>query len=623
MILHNSQQTTFRNPTGATEHGNTINLQCSTNADWQGAKVTLRLWQNSTGETLIHMQADENGIWHTAQLNTSEMSLEPIWYYFIIEKNDLKTYYGNNSAKLGGLGNTYSDQPESYQITLYKEKYPLPKWFTDGIVYQIFPDRFYKAKSKKTYPTENRVFHENWYNTPLSIKDAATGEKLDLDYFGGNLKGILEKLPYLEELGVSIIYLNPIFEADSNHRYNTADYCKIDSILGTQKDFETLCKKAELFGIKIILDGVFSHTGSNSIYFNKNGQYDELGAYQSTESTYYPWYQFDNHPNEYKSWWGVKTLPNINETNPSYQDFIINKPDSVLKRWIKAGAYGWRLDVADELPLEFIQNFYHTLKQREPESILIGEVWEDATNKISYGDLRNYLDGNTLDTVMNYPLRSIMIDFVSNKTTAEECAKSLLSLYENYPEHKFYAMMNLIGSHDRARILSILGDRLQGDAQALPLNEQSYQTAFKRLKLITLWQMTFPGVPCVYYGDEAGLEGGKDPFNRACYPWEQEDQNILAWYKSIISLRKTYSALCAGKWEIIHSTNNVLAILRTDEEDSILVLLNADTNACDLQFDINCKSLEDLLTENNIIAVEDNKLKITLEGIEGRIFILK
>ena len=623
MILHNSQEQSFRTPFGAVEHGKSVTLQCLTEQHWQGAKVTLRLWQNSRGEILIPMHADTEGQWHTVELNTSEFALEQLWYYFIVEKEEQKIYYGNNAEKLGGIGVSSAQQPESYQVTLYNTTYALPEWFTNGIVYQIFPDRFFKYnKGKKTYSTQGRVFHENWYNTPLAIKDSAHGTKQDVDFFGGNLKGIMEKLSYLYELGVTVIYLNPIFEADSNHRYNTGDYCKVDDLLGTQRDFENLCKKAELFGIKIILDGVFSHTGSNSIYFNKEGKYEEVGAYQSPASKYYSWYQFDQYPDQYKSWWNVQTLPNTNELNQDFQDFIINNKDSVLKRWIKSGASGWRLDVADELPLEFVRNFYRTLKENNPESILIGEVWEDATNKIAYSELRNYLDGNTLDTVMNYPLRSIMIDFILNKNTAEYTQKALMNIYENYPKHSFYAMMNLIGSHDRARILSILGEGLVEGQQALQLEGAAFDLAYKRLQLITMWQMTFPGVPCIYYGDEAGLQGGKDPYNRACYPWERENQDILEWYQKILEIRQTHEVLCSGEWEIVHAQAGVLAILRSSDSESILTVLNVNKDEVQIELPIVAESLRSLLDEQ-LVQVVGGIAKLQLAGVQGAVFSLE
>lgn len=623
MILHNSHLTEFRQPFGALLYGSTLTLSIQTSESWQGANVTLRLWQNSRSELLFVMSADAEGIFHTVTIDTTALALEPLWYYFIIEKDEQKIFYGNNQEQLGGIGSTSQMQPPSYQVTLYRKQYDLPDWFTQGIIYQIFPDRFYKnpTDNNPPAPRANCLFHSEWSDTPLYVLDANNKEKLDCDYFGGTLKGITKKLPYLQEIGVSVIYLNPIFEAASNHRYNTADYLKIDPILGTNEDFQKLCARAAEYDIHIILDGVFSHTGSDSIYFNKDGNYKSLGAYQSTDSPYYNWFDFEEYPDKYKCWWGVPTLPNTNELHPDFQNFIINQAGSVLKYWLSLGASGWRLDVADELPLPFLHNFYHTLKSTKPDAILIGEVWEDASNKISYGELRNYLDGQTMDSVMNYPLRMIIIDFIMQTNSAEQTAAKLMQLYENYPRHNFYAMMNLIGSHDRPRILSLLGQALDGSKQARQLEGSEMQTAIRRLMLAVTWQMTFPGVPCIYYGDEAGVQGGTDPYNRSCYPWGYEDKELLQYYKTLTQLRLDNKVLTDGDWQIVYAHNGVLAYTRCLDNDKLLIVLNSKTEDVIVNIALTTDKLTNIFDEHDFISGSD-KFELYITAFGSKVYIL-
>ncbi|MDE6676401.1 MAG: glycoside hydrolase family 13 protein, partial [Clostridia bacterium] len=307
-------------------------------------------------------------------------------------------FYGCADMRCGNFEPPY----KSWQLTVFEESYKTPDWMKGGIMYQIFPDRFYKSGENPI--AGNKILREDWGGLP-SYKPNSHGKVLNNDFFGGNLNGIYEKIDYLKKLNVSVIYLNPIFEAYSNHRYDTGDYMKIDPLLGTTEDFDRLVKKAKDLGIRIILDGVFNHTGDDSRYFNKYGNYkEELGAHQSPDSRYIDWYCFDEYPSKYTSWWGIETLPAVNERSKSYQNFIFGH-DGVLKNWLRHGIGGWRLDVADELPDFFLEKLRTAVKEESPEALIIGEVWEDASNKISYDERRRYLLGTELDSVMNYPLK--------------------------------------------------------------------------------------------------------------------------------------------------------------------------------------------------------------------------
>ncbi len=311
---------------------------------------------------------------------------------------------------------------------------------------------------------------------------------------GRNARGIEEKLPYLASLGVTVLYLNPIFEAASNHRYDTADYTRVDPLLGRKKDFESLCEAARKRGIRIVLDGVFNHTGADSVYFDKFGNYGTAEKYRS-------WFRFgDQYRHGYECWWDVPDLPNVEENDPSFREFLCGE-DGVVRRWLRRGASGWRLDVADELPDSLIRDIRAAMKEEKEDSLLLGEVWEDASNKVSYGALREYFLGSELDATMHYPFRTAVLDFLLGKIHAQAACDAFWTIQEHYPKENLYAALNLIGSHDRARVLTVLG----GDVNAL--------------KMAMFLQFALPGVPSIYYGDEAGMTGGTDPYNRGSFPW--------------------------------------------------------------------------------------------------------
>ena len=327
------------------------------------------------------------------------------YYYFSYTQGGIRHYIKKVNVHEAAI-----DHGDLFQLTVYSNTYETPDFLKGGVMYQIFPDRFCKSGKVHENIPEGRVLRDDWGGTPY-YKPDQNGHVWNNDYFGGDFAGIQSKLPYLHDLGVTCIYLNPIFESHENHRYNTANYMKADPLLGTNDEFAELCAEAKKLGISVILDGVFSHTGADSVYFNKFGRYPELGAYQSKDSKYYEWYSFIDYPEVYEAWWGIDTLPNVWENNESYTEFICGE-DGVLNYWLSKGAAGYRLDVADELPDEFLNNLRKCVKNYDKEKIIIGEVWEDASNKESYGVKRRYLLGDQLDSVMNYPFREAIINFV-------------------------------------------------------------------------------------------------------------------------------------------------------------------------------------------------------------------
>ena len=416
-----------------------------------------------------------------------------------------------------------------------------------------------------------------WGETPYYRPDEH-GHVWNNDYFGGDLEGIRSKLDYLKDLGVTCIYLNPIFESHENHRYNTANYRKVDPLLGTNEDFRTLCEDAKKRGISVILDGVFSHTGADSIYFNKFGRYSEPGAYQSEQSPYYSWYHFWGNK-EYESWWGIDTLPNVDENNPSYTKYICGK-GGVLEYWLSLGAAGYRLDVADELPDEFLDNLRTCVKNYDEEKIVIGEVWEDASNKEAYGVKRRYLLGDQLDSVMNYPFREAIIAYIKGEavTTFRD---RIMGILENYPKCTVDVLMNFVSTHDIERAINRFGgqpcDGKSKDWMAQnSLSPEEYQRGKTLLKCAMVLQFFLPGVPSIYYGDEVGLQGWKDPFNRRCFPWGSEDTELLEFTKQLGSIRRSCEAFAEGKMEFLVLEDNLVGFSRYDAEtgNSAIVLLN-------------------------------------------------
>lgn len=462
-----------------------------------------------------------------------------------------------------------------WQITVYEPYYKTPDWFKGGVMYQIFPDRFYKATGNYPIP-DHKILRSDWGGMPR-YQPNEYGKILNNDFFGGNLDGIRQKLPYLKELGVTAIYLNPIFEAYSNHRYDTGDYMKIDPLLGTTEDFDRLIEEAENYGIGIVLDGVFNHTGDDSRYFNRYGRYPELGAYQSKNSPYADWYSFREFPEGYDSWWGIATLPAVNENSKSYQEFILGE-NGVLKNWLRHGIKGWRLDVADEIPDYFLSMLRTSVKEENAEAVIIGEVWEDASNKVAYNVRRKYLQGNELDSVMNYPLKDAIINYMLTGNTSI-LRETVFQLIDNYPKQTLDSLMNILGTHDTPRILTVLGNQICDTREQMAvtrLSDEAKSRVKNKLKMASLLQFTLPGVPCVYYGDENGMEGHRDPFCRKCYDWSNQDKELQAHYRNLGKIRNNdlKDVFKEGSYREVYADNSCLVFERNLNNNCVYVFAN-------------------------------------------------
>lgn len=477
----------------------------------------------------------------------------------------------NGAARLSDTGG------DRWQITVFSAEFTTPAWLCGGVFYQIFPDRFAADGEPKANVPADRVLRADWGGEPYWRPDAE-GRVHNNDYFGGSLRGILQKLDYLKSLGVTCLYLNPIFESHSNHRYDTADYTHVDPLLGNDADLRLLCSRAAEMGIRVILDGVFSHTGADSRYFNRYGRYDEVGAYQSPDSPYASWYTFRRFPEEYAAWWGFANLPEVQECDPSFLEYITGK-EGVVRRWLAAGAAGWRLDVADELPDEFLDALRKAARAEKPDALVLGEVWEDASTKQSYGHRRRYLLGDQLDSVMNYPFANAIYAFLGGDG-AEAFFEPVLDILENYPPQVTRVLMNPLGTHDTARAITVLagepaGRRGREWQAAQRLSPEQYAHGVKLLKLAAVLQYCLPGVPCLYYGDEAGMQGYRDPFNRGCYPWGEENEELLSWYRVLGRIRAQSPALREGAFYRLSAENAVVAFTREAAEQTLLCAVSA------------------------------------------------
>ena len=491
---------------------------------------------------------------------------------FSIPAEGLYFYYFYVHTESGGFrlfkqgDDTNMEAGDLWQISCVPADFHTPQWAKGATFYQIFPDRFHKSgKCDLTGKLEPYTVHRSW-NDEVQWKPNAQGLVLNNDFYGGNFRGIAEKLPYIAQLGTTAIYLNPICKAFSTHRYDTADYKTPDPMLGTQEDFAQLCRQAHELGMRVILDGVFSHTGSDSLYFNREGSFDSCGAYQSQQSPYSSWYTFYQWPDNYHSWWDFDTLPTVNKMDPGFLEYIITGEDSVVAHWLKLGADGFRLDVADELPDEFLRLLRQRVKELNPEALVLGEVWEDASTKTAYGKRRTYFTAGELDSVMNYPYRTAIIQYVRGQDSGPGLKEAVMSIAENYPPEVVLCNMNLLGTHDTPRILTALVDDFDGSREEKArrrLSRNQLDVAHDRLRTASLLQYTLPGSPSLYYGDEAGMEGYRDPFNRRPYPWGREDLELRSHYQRLGQLRRDYEAFRLGDIQFFAAQDKHIGFTRS------------------------------------------------------------
>ena len=580
-ILFCSRDPRYKNPTGTLTPGEDCRLRLDIPASCQTREVSCQFEQENGRPAFSAALA----------LSRTEGPYEIYEGSFRIPEPGLLFYYfrittANESFSLFRQGDdTNMETGDRWQVSCIPADFVTPDWAKGAVMYQIFPDRFFKSGDPDlTGKLQPYTVHRNWHEE-VSWQPTPEGLVLNNDFFGGNFRGIREKLPYLSDMGVEILYLNPISKAFSSHRYDTCDYKTPDPMLGTEEDFAELCRAAHDRGIRIVLDGVYSHTGSRSIYFDKNHEFGG-GAVSDPNSPYRNWYQFHHYPDSYNCWWNFDTLPCVNKMDPGFLDYVIDGEDSVVAHWLRLGADGFRLDVADELPDEFILRLKRRIRAIRPDALLIGEVWEDASNKIAYSRRRRYFVDGELDSVMNYPFRTAILHFIKAVDDGRGLKETVLSIVENYPPQVLPCLMNSLGTHDTLRILTALVDDFDGsraEKAARRLSMQQMILAKERLRMASFLQFTLPGFPCVYYGDEAGMEGYADPFNRRPYPWGAEDGDLLEHYRRLTALRREIPALRRGEIRFFQAKNRMLGFTRELEGQRIRIYINRSHDNWDIE----------------------------------------
>jgi len=645
-LRHDSRDPLYRTPGGAVPAGTPVTLRFRTFAnDVTGVSVrffSLRL----QGQQVVPMARAASGVdCYEASLADAacdfwEVTLPPsiagqpdnLWYRFIVTDGADTDYYADDTSALdGGPGRTTDDAVDwSWALMQYVPGFQAPAWASDAVVYQIFPDRFRNGRKDNDPKTgdpryEDPVLALPWGTLPegycRNYADASTScpprfaggtagreQPLGRDYMGGDLKGVDQKLPYLQSLGVTAIYFNPIFDAASNHAYDTQDYTRIDPSFGTEKDWENLVRHAEQRGIRIILDGVFNHVSSDSPLFDRYGRYATVGACESPASPYRGWFTFtDVSPGtgpctgsdgtsraaRYESWFGFDSLPVLVKSRADVQSYFLTAPDSIARRWIQSGASGWRLDVSGDasFPDGYWESFRAVVKAANPDTLTISETWQkDST-------LLRMLRGDRLDTTMNYRLRDAVLGFLAPQpfdakgfadsgTSIEpsEFLDRLASIREDYPDAAYYSLMNLLDSHDTERLLWTLTPGAETTADK-ELNAANLAAGKARMRLASLIQFTLPGAPTVYYGDEVGMTGDDDPDDRRTYPWADlggsPDMTLFAHYQSLASLRERVPALTDGDFRVLLSDDeaDVAAYGRRTASDAAIVVLNRSGSA--------------------------------------------
>ncbi len=617
-IQHDVRSNYYRSPTGPVPGGSFIRFRIGVEEEEEKLE-SVRLFYvyglNPFREGFSRMEGERVG---QAQLfsATIQMDLEPglFFYWFEVRLTDGRYRWGfPDPASYGLWAETRVSSPDfqldgseaipGFQVTVFEPAFRTPDWMKGAVQYQIFPDRynrgsrFDESRALALMKWPERIWHSSWEGE-LDYEGKAPAGYQACDFYGGTLAGITEKLPQLASWGVTVLYLNPVFQSQSNHRYDTGDYLTVDPLLGSNGDLVDLFREARALGIRVILDGVFSHTGADSIYFNRYDRYDSIGAWQEmrdgTPSDYSSWFRFagdkkvldfteegrlicldsEASPSDpliaYECWWDFPSLPNVNEDDLSYRTFICG-PEGVLAHWIRLGCAGFRLDVSDELPDSFLRLLRWRVKEEDPDALVLGEVWEEPTAKISYGHHRDFLFGRTHDTVMAYPFRGAVLAFLKNEIQGEELALSFDRMLSVTPKESLYAQMNLLGSHDTTRVITELAGppcpASRPEQARLKLGDDERRRGEELVVTATLLQLAFPGALALYYGDEIGMEGYRDPFNRRTYPWQDggslDEKEMTGQITDLMRLKSRTPVLRTGNFEILYAKGPALLFRRS------------------------------------------------------------
>jgi cyclomaltodextrinase / maltogenic alpha-amylase / neopullulanase len=561
-------------------------------------------------------------------------------YYFEIEVNGNTFVYANNNDSVywtrekgsGGVGEIVEQPAQSKSIrrfrqTVYASDFKVPEWAPDVVYYYIFPDRFRNGDRRNdpkrgvdTYQNHGIEFHSRWNEKPFRPNTNDGSDTVyNNDFFGGDIAGIIEKLDYIKSLGANAIYITPLFQAPSNHKYDTADYRNIDAAFGSNDDFVRLTTEAAKRGIRVIPDTSLNHVGADSKYFDRFGKYQSKGAFENNairdDSHYASWFSFDRSQPEpskqFKGWTGILDLPEIDKTSPSFRKFAYGDRDSVMKLWLDRGAAGWRMDVAPWVPDDFWREWRTAIKAHRADALTISETWFDSSK---------YFLGDTFDSTMNYIFRNTVQDYAMGGNAAK-LYQNIELMRDAYPPQSFYALMNLLSSHDQARSLHQFGYDDHANAAAIVLAKQ-------RLRLAVFFQMTFPGAPTIYYGDEVGVTGGDDPYNRGTYPWAdlggQPDNALLTDFKRLVKLRNDHAVLRRGSIDApIYIDDNVIVLLRKlGEHYAITATNNANAERrVTLKLPADVRRLAEPLNDSPSAIAVNGELSFTLAPLSGRAFV--
>ncbi|GEM45687.1 alpha-amylase family glycosyl hydrolase [Deinococcus cellulosilyticus] len=601
-VQYDSRNLAFKAPFGATRAGEEVQFALSALPGVESATLVLekRILEGNQErlEYLPHaripMQKKQDGnreVWSATQVFPDssvygyhfELKIGKDTYVYQNNKNSI--YWTTEKGSDGvGVLDFRPEDPKAirrYRQTVYQPDFKVPDWAKDAVYYYIFPERFRngdKANDPKvgvdTYLDQQIEIHDNWNEAPFLPNSGDGSDTVyNNDFFGGDLRGIIEKLDDLKDLGVNTLYLNPIFEAPSNHKYDTADYLHIDNNFGTNAEFQELTRESAKRGMRVILDTSLNHTGSDSIYFDRYGKYPETGAFEKeqirTDSPYTDFYTFNpggaTADQKYAGWVGVSSLPELKESD-AWKDYAYRADNAITRYWLRQGASGWRMDVAPWVSDSFWQEWRKTVKAENPDALTVAETWFNAS--------KHFL-GDQFDSTMNYIFRNTVLDYAAGGK-ASELYQNLELMREEYPPQAFYALMNLLSTHDAARALHKFGYTSETTPQ------DTIDTAKKRLKLAVLFQMTYPGAPAIYYGDEVGVTGGEDPKNRGTYPWEdvggKPDLALREDFKKLIALRNQNPVLRSGTLSApLLLDDHVVVLLRELDSKAVLVGLNNDT----------------------------------------------
>ncbi len=681
-LFHDTWNEAFRSPFGAIKAGEEVTLRLQTKkGDLTSAKLMLRNY--NSGNTIVKDMV--NAGWTTIDGNEIELweaTVTPndkgvYGYKFVARDGEALKEYGEDTQE-GGKGSTGDKNASLFQMTVYDPTYKTPDWMKESVVYQIFPDRFFNGNkknddSKTTARGTEPIEHQEWGELPdnprLAETEGYSGDEIwSNDFFGGDIAGVQKKLDYIQSLGVNTLYLNPIAYASSNHKYDAADFKAIDPMFGTPEEFKNFTKELKKRKMHLILDGVFNHVGDDSIYFDRYGKYETVGAYEYWSSIYnlmndnsdltkedaieqtkekllaegqkfstygfHNWFNIENEKvngvYKYQAWWGFDSLPEIKSVpgeavdydselnNKDFADYIMYDKNSVAKSWLDSGASGWRLDVANEVDTEFWREFRKELKTDEKEEpLILGEIWDDASE---------YFLGDLYDSVMNYRFRGAMIDYLKNGN-AKGAEDQLNAVFEDYPQEAFYSLMNLMGSHDTPRAAFVLGNGTDSFEQAELDPNYNHEIGVKRLKIASILQMGYAGAPTMYYGDEAGVTGSKDPDDRRTYPWGNEDKDLVKHYQKIGKVRSDFHNLFSyGDLNHLYAKDDVLAYTRSDKKNVALVITNRGSESKTIELDVkklivNNVNLIDQLDKKYKATVKNGMLTVTVPPLSGRMLV--